>query len=72
MFEVPVYDGRKGQFKMSELHRLPKVLPPWTGDNLKDYVCLVGYTANIWGKDNVQNNLSLNIQWVVLLSSLFE
>ena len=55
---------------MSELHRLANVLNEWTEDSLTDCVCLVGYTANTWSRGNVENNLSLNVQWIVVLDLL--
>jgi hypothetical protein len=63
---VPVYDGKKGDFKMTELHRL-NTLPAWTKEELAETICLVGYTANVWERDMIKR-LSLNIQWVVVLA----
>jgi hypothetical protein len=65
-YTVPVYDGQSGNFDMTELHKLEK-LPVWNHD-LTGTISLVGYTANSWDKDMVKN-LSLNIQWVVVLAA---
>jgi hypothetical protein len=62
---VPVYDGRKG-FKISSLGFL-KDLPTYDGE-LVGSVSLVGYTANTWRKET-KAQLSLNIQWVVVLAA---
>jgi hypothetical protein len=61
-----VYDGTNGGFSLTALGKLGEVLQPYTGE-LTDTVCLVGYTANTWSKDS-RKNLSLNVQWVVVLA----
>ena len=55
---------------MKELHLLHEQLTAWDSD-LVDCICLVGYTANVYEKDK-EKNLSLNIQWVVVLANLAE
>ena len=64
---VPVYNGREGKFNMQQLHILNRSLNAWNND-LSDSICLVGYTVNTWMKDSVKQ-LSLNVQWVVVLAS---
>jgi len=64
---VPVYDGRKG-INMHQLQIIHRSLKPWTS-NLSGCICLVGYTANTRiGKEAVKQ-LSLNVQWIVVLAS---
>jgi hypothetical protein len=69
LFKVPIFDGRKGEFSMTELHKLGQVLKPWSQE-LTDCICLVGYTANTWTDNKACKHLSLNIQWVVVLASV--
>jgi hypothetical protein len=53
---------------MTDLADLSSKLQPWTGE-LVGTICLTGYTANTWmGKDS-RKNLSLNIQWIIVLAS---
>jgi hypothetical protein len=52
----------------TRLDHLPSDLKLWE-DDLVGKICLVGYTANSWiPKDNVTKQLSLNIQWAVVLA----
>jgi hypothetical protein len=68
-FSVPMYDGTGGRFKMTELHLLHLKLHVWEGD-ITGCLCLVGYTANTWmARDSNVKQLSLNIQWVVVLAA---
>jgi len=65
---VPVYDGRGGKLDMTALHRLERDLPRWDGD-VSSTISLVGYTANTWvARETLRKQLSLNIQWVVVLA----
>jgi len=67
IYVVPVYDGRKG-INMRQLQSIHRSLKPWTRD-LSGCICLVGYTANTWIGKAAVKQLSLNVQWVVVLAS---
>lgn len=65
---VPIYDGMNGVVDVTRLHHLSSDLKLWE-DDLVGKMCLVGYTANSWiPKDNLTKQLSLNIQWVIVLA----
>jgi hypothetical protein len=68
LVKVPVYDGRTGNFNMNQLHLLDTTMELWTGD-LAGTISLVGYTANTWVGKELSTQLSLNVQWVVVLAS---
>jgi hypothetical protein len=66
---VPIYDATgNDKLNMNNLHFLHKELSVWK-KGVENCICLVGYTANTYEKDSIQN-LSLNIQWVVVLADL--
>jgi hypothetical protein len=68
-FPVPIYNGMDKKIKFSALQNISSDLKSWEGD-LVGKICLVGYTANSWiPKDATAKQLSLNIQWVVVLAS---
>ena len=64
---VPVYDGRKHQFKVpNELRSIPNVLPHYVG-NIPEYsLALVAYTVSTYSassgprKDQVTANLHIH------------
>jgi hypothetical protein len=56
---------------MNQLQLLDTTLNPWT-DDLSGSICLVGYTANTWVGKELSMQLSLNVQWVVVLGSCNE
>jgi hypothetical protein len=66
---VPIYNGVGGKLNFARLHHLASDLEVWEGD-LVGTICLVGYTANSWiPKDVSSKQLSLNIQWVIVLAN---
>jgi hypothetical protein len=56
-----------GNFNMNQLQFLGTTLKPWTAD-LAGTICLVGYTANTWTGKEFSMQLSLNVQWVVVIA----
>ena len=79
---MPVYDARNIDFSFDEagfhlIHNLPTYRPVGTHQLMDlpvDSVVAVAYTVNIWGIPEPSSsdlpNLSLNIQFVLLLGML--
>jgi len=68
-FKVPLYDGRNTPFKMTDLHKLHSLSLPLFDGDVAGTISLVGYTANTWMNNRGKLQLSLNIQWIIVLAA---
>jgi hypothetical protein len=73
---VPIFDGRKHQFKLNEsLKALHEHLPPFESEIPHGSLALVAYMANSYYRSQKagqpvsqsNKNLVLNINWAVIL-----